>query len=423
MLYAFGEWVTGALALTHGWNGLSSQQTHVHELPATLTRATAAPIPFSTSPAALSGPMQSATPATSSVDAAHTPITRARVFAERLTDVRPVCVVGRHDDRENCLLDLPPGVHLDVSASHIMLAGCEASLPIDLRMSLEEEGRSARALDRAFANARAAESRGPYAIPTLERRLTKRFNQMAPGMLRLLNHTDAYIEVPQLTFLRTITTPQEARRHGIQVPFTDRVLHIPSGEPSVHDAMLGAYVRIPLDGETHTLLVSPMSPLTIEWIRQTPSAHVREQRHLMFGDIPAHLQTTNLKMRRLAHDGDIARALAEHLHDGHRRYGEFAYGASREALAPTSHAHVRQPICPSPAPTAAQSPAPQSTAANDADTAASAAQNAPAAPDAPRRRRLSRQHKLSVEALAQAIAELERLDKQYKSQARPRFGR
>ncbi|ODP31918.1 hypothetical protein [Pandoraea sp. ISTKB] len=424
MPHAFGGWLAGAMALpqvSQIWNGAPAQQALVHELSTTLAQVSAAPIALSTTPASLPSPQPAAASTTKRHDWSRPPITRAQVFAERLTDVRPVCVVGSHDDRENCLLDLPPGVNLDVSAAHLMLAGCEASLPVDVRASLADEGRNAHKLDRAFLKAHVAESHGRYAIPTLERRLIKRLNQISPGMLRLLNSTGAYIEIPQLSFQHTLTSQQEAHRHGIHVPFTDRDLHIPTGEPRAHDAMLGAYIRIPTDGQTYTLLVSLMSALTVELIRQDPRAHVHAQRDRMFGNVPAHLQSTNLKMRRLAHDGNIARALATHLHDGHRRYGEFAYGASREVLAPTSHADVRQRTCAPPSAPSAQ----VFTTPHDSGPSTPARQDIPAsaALPAPRSRRLSRQNKLSVEELAQAIAEIERLDKQYKSQARPRYGR
>ncbi|WP_157123277.1 hypothetical protein [Pandoraea vervacti] len=337
--------------------------------------------------------------------------------------------MGSRDDGENCLLDLPADVHLDVSATRLMLAGCEASLPAGLREALTEDGRNTRSLEQRFFEAHAAESQGPYAVPALVRRLNKRLNQLLPGWQRLLRRTNAYLEVPQLTFQRVITSEQEARRHGIRVPFTHPELHVPVGEPVVHDAMLGAYLRIPADGVTHTLFVSLSVPQTLELTGQTPQAHAAARFGDLFGDIPAHFQTSNLRMRTVAPCDNLVQALAEHLHLGHQRYREFAYGATRESLTPASHSQARQRLCPSPLRTGTSTPspvapdfpavAPSTSTPKPAPTStASAAEGALAPP----RRRPSRHDNPSLRELEWAIAELERLDTLYTVQGRPRYG-
>ncbi|VVE72411.1 hypothetical protein PCA31118_04178 [Pandoraea captiosa] len=428
MHFSLGEWLTTALTFTNGWTVPTG---HTWNLATTLTRAASAPnhIGLPSGPASRS-PLDRAQPLH------HGPITRAQVFAERLAHVRPICVVGSRDDQENCLLDLPADVHLDVSATRLLLAGCEASLPAGLSKALAEDGRNASSLERRFFEAHAAESQGPYAVPALVRRLNKRLNQLMPGWQRLLRRTNAYLQVPQLTFQRVITSEQEARRHGIQVPFTRPDLHLPLGEPVAHDAMLGAYLRIPADGVTHTLFVSLRLPQTLEIIEQTPQAHAAARFTDLFGDIPAHFQTSNLRMRTVAHCDDLVEALAEHLHLGHRRYREFAYGATREALAPTSHSQVRQRLCPRARPLATSPPRPgepdRATAgpspsmlktAKATETAKPApTSTAPDTMHAPPRRRPSQRDQPSLRELEWAIAELERLDTLYTVQGRPRYG-
>lgn len=415
MYLHLGEWLATSQVLT---NAAKLTHAHGHELTGTLTRVSLT--------AAASGIGQATGPDAQPFDWSRPPVTRARVFAERLTDVRPVCVVGASNDRENCLLDLPPGGHIDVSASHLMLAGCEASLPSPLRAALTKGGRNASALEQTFSDLRAAEAHGQFSVPALERRLAGRLRELSPAVRHLLRGSDVYIEVPQLTFQRLITSVPEARRNGIRAPFPDPNLSLPSGSPDIRDAMLGAYIRIPVDDKTYTMLVSLASPLTIEPIRQDSLAHARAHRHQMFGDVPEHLETAGLRMRALPPGENLVRTLAEHLHDGHYRYREFAYGASRETLAATSHAHVRQQLCrpfmPVRSPDAASASLPTQTMPLPPAAPSTPAEDASSpSPSVPHRRR-SRQDQLSMTDLEKALAELERLDKLYTQQARPRFG-
>ncbi|MFJ2995663.1 hypothetical protein [Pandoraea sp. NPDC087047] len=410
MYLSLGEWLTAALAFT---NGLTPPDMYVHEMSTTLTRVTSVPIHDN----AITIPPQdlASSHTHTAFDWSRPPVTRARVFAERLTDVRPVCVVGSRDDRENCLLDLPADARTHVSASRLMLSGCESSLPAPLRALLTQEGRNASALERTFSETFAAESRGQFSVSALERRLTERLRELSPAMRRLVSRTDAYIEIPQLTFFRLITSEREARRHGIRVPSPDPNLRLHSGDPEVRDAMLGAYIRIPFQGWTHTVLVSLASPLTIEPIRQNSRAHAKAHRHQMFGDVPEYFETTNLRMRAIPRGENLMRTLAEHLHEGHQHYREFAYGATREMLTLTPHSHIRQRACQAfprdRPPVVTRESVPRGLPAQAA-----------AAPAAPTRGASGQINAPTASEMAQALAELERLDQHYRSQSRPRFG-
>ncbi|VVE02374.1 hypothetical protein PCE31106_02188 [Pandoraea cepalis] len=415
MYFAIGEWLTTALAVSNAMPD-PHHAAHTHSITTDLRQIASAPV---------SAGAQRATPRHAdavangaSFDWSQPPATRARVFAERLKDVRPVCVVGSGNDRENCLLDLTPGLNVNVSASRLMLAGCEASLPATVSAALSRDGRDASALERAFSATFAAESQGKFSVAAIERRITQRLREMSPGMHHLLRRADVYLEMPRVTFLRVLTSQQEARRHHVTAAFTDPPIRHVTGAPDVHDAMLGAYIRLPIGGAVHTFLVSLATPNTIEVIRQDPRTHADQHLPALFGDVPGYFQATRLQMRTVGPGDDIVRTLAEWLHDGHQRYRDFARGETRESLAPESHRHVVQQACPSATPprttTAAQTP-PQTQALVQAEAP-------PPTDTAPTLARSPRAGQPSIAEIEEAIAMLERLDKRYRSLGRPRFG-
>ncbi|VVE53285.1 hypothetical protein [Pandoraea terrigena] len=415
MYFAIGEWLTTALALS---NGIPSPYPAAPEQGMTTDLRRIASAPVSTS-AQHDKPCRLDASATGTAfDWSQPPTTRARIFAERLKDVRPVCVVGSRNDSENCLLDLTPDANVDVSASRLMLAGCEGSLPATVRAALTHDGRDTQALEQVFSDTFAAESQGKFSVPAIERRINHSLRQMSPSVQRLLRRADVYLEMPRVTFVRTLTSEQEARRHHVMAPFAAPPARRVTGAPEVRDAMLGVYIRLPIGDAVHTLLVSLATPNTVERIRQDPRAHADGHLHAIFGDIPEYFQATRLQMRAVAPGGDIVHTLAEWLHDGHQRYRDFALGETRERLAPESHRHVRQQACPPAAP-------PRTTAALQTPplAQASAQPEVPSQADvAPAPAPLPRNRQPSVAEIAQALAALERLDRQYRALGRPRFG-
>lgn len=411
MDFAIGEWLASALAVSNGMP-LPHQAAPAHGMTTDLRQLASAPVSASAqriAPRSLDAGANG-----TAFDWSRPPATRARVFAERLADVRPVCLVGSRNDSENCLLDLTPGANVDVSASRLMLAGCEASLPPSVRAALTRGARDTRALDQAFSETFAAESQGKFSVPAIERRITACLRRISPGMPHLLRHDGVYLEMPRVTFLRMLTSEQEARRHHVTAPFPNPPVGRVTGAPEVREAMLGAYIRLPLGGGVHTFLVSLASPNTVERIRQDPRTHADQHLHAIFGDVPEYFQATRLQMRTVAPGDDIVRTLAEWLHDGHQRYRDFARSETREQLAPASHRHVRQQACPPAAP-----PRTPAAAQTRAQAQAEALPQAGAAQPLARSRR---DRQPSAAELAEALATLERLDKQYRTQARPRFG-
>lgn len=420
-LSSIGEGLTAALTTFGGAPALGGTP-HRHELAAGLRHVASGPLATALSNEV--SPLKN-----SPFDWSHPPSTRAHVFAQRLAGVQPVCVVGSRRDRENCLLDLPPDVPMDVDVSRLMLAGCEASLPAELRTALAADGLDAAALRRSFMQTFATESKGQFSVAALEHRLTKRLRQMAPGMLRVLAQTNAYIEVPEMTFLRVITSPQEARRHAIFAPFSNPDLRLPTGEISTRPAMLGAYIRIPTHGTPLTLFVSLNTPATITPLQDDPRTHARENPAMMFGDIPDYLEASYGGMVKVPIGENLVQTLAQWLHDGHQRYKEFAYGGNREALTPISHARIRQPLCEPSAPT--QTPTSVAPPPSTADHASASSSQPTETTDAPRASepppvvrtaRKADQRRHSLAELQAAVDVMERLDRRYSFQSRPRFG-
>jgi hypothetical protein len=139
----------------------------------------------------------------------------------------------------------------------------------------------------------------------------------------------------------------------------------------------------------------------------------------LFGEVPEAYVTTRMQMPAVGPGDDIVRTMAELLHDGHQRYGEFARGDTREALAPESHGHVQQSPCQadlSRRATPTPSPA-QPTSGIEAQPQAS-----PAVVREPSRARVRRERRPSLADLEHALAELVRLDRQYSSMSRARYG-
>lgn len=350
------------------------------------------------------------------------PTTRAQVFAERLADVRPVCVRGSRDDARNCLLDLPPDTNVEVSASRLMLAGCEASLPAPVRTVLTRQRRDSDALEKAFSETFAAESEGKYSVASIEARLTQQLSRMSPDTQRMLRHADTYIEIPQLGFLRVVSSEQEARRHHVEGPFPERRVRRSVGAPEVRDAMLGAYIRTPVGGKLHSLFVSLATPSTVQQVIEDTLTHAGQHVTQLFGEVPEAYMTSRMQMRTVGPGKNIVRTLAELLHEGHQRFGEFARGETREALAPESHGHIRQRRCQPgthvPSATTTQTPAPtQTTSRIDAQPQTSALPV-----QEPSRARMRREGKPSLAEMQAAIAELERQIRKMSSQSRPRYG-
>ncbi|MCE4062807.1 hypothetical protein LXM60_21650 [Pandoraea sputorum] len=405
ILNSMSNWLTSAVSAAKELPQLHTQ-AHAPSVATDLTRVTSAPISSTMIASAVRN--WRAAPTSASSDWSQPPVTRARVFAERLADVRPVCVVGARDDAQNCLLDLPADVHVDVDTSRLLLAGCEASLEPAMRETLSRERRNGAALEREFSEARAAESRGQYSIRSIERRLTRQLNQLWPGMERLLKDANAYIEIPQLSVTRMVTSVPEARRHDIDVPFQDAALRLPLGEPEIQRATLGAYIRIPAPDRQLLLFVSLATPDTVEWADPDIKTHAAQHRQQLFGEIPEHFESTPLPVNAELRDPNLVRTLAKHLHDGHLRYHDVAYGATRESLAPISHAGVRQPLC-----------------SQYGQETTSEAMHSPRAPEppAPPKRRTSRSTSMSVDEIAKALAKLEQLDREYRQRGRPRFGK
>lgn len=413
--YSLGEWLTTALAFT---SSATFSQERAHEISTGLNRVSSAL--RSDSLRALAEPYVSGPGSASNaapINALPFPPTRAQVFAERLVNVRPICLMVSRAENENCLLDLPPGANVSVSAVRLILADCEASIPAPIRAELAELGRDGATLERAFSAAFARESQNSFSAPALRQRLATQLHQMTPYMQRLLRQTDAYIEVPQLTFQRLITSVQEARRHGITVPFTTPDLRLPAGSPEVRNAMLGAYLRIPSNDGTHTFFVSLMSPQTITLVRQDPKTHATGHVRELFGDIPAYWETSHMQMRALAPPKNVVHDLAQHLHDGFLRYREFAYGATRETLAPISHANVIHASCEPVAPEPTMVPGREPSDVRQAPVVQAhlSAPNAPVA-QAPHSRPLSK------EEVEKALKELELVVNRLTNLARPRFG-
>lgn len=192
MYFAIGEWLTSALAVSNGIP-LPHQTSPAHGMATDLRQLASAPVSANAQRVAPRRPGGGTNDTT--FDWSRAPATRARIFAERLTDVRPVCLVGSRNDSENCLLGLTPGANVDVSASRLMLAGCEASLPPSVSAALTHSGRDSRALEQAFSETFAAESQGKFSVPAIERRITECLRQISPGMSHLLRHPGVYLEM------------------------------------------------------------------------------------------------------------------------------------------------------------------------------------------------------------------------------------
>ncbi|AVF38614.1 hypothetical protein AL486_01930 [Pandoraea apista] len=412
------NWVTNALAISHGV-ALPHQSAHAQDMTAGLRQVAMAP-----ASAASQGLACVATE--DRLDWSRAPTTRAQVFAERLMDVRSVCVRGSRNDAENCLLDLPPDTNVAVRPSHLMLAGCEASLPAPMRTMLARQRRDSHSLERAFSETFAAESQGKFSVASIEARLTQQLGQMSPDTQRMLRHADTYVEVPQLAFLRVLSGEQEARRHHVAGPFPNAQSRRSAGVPEVRDAMLGAYIRTPAGGRHHSLFVSLATPSTVQQILEDTLAHAAQHVNQLFGEVPDTYMTARMQMRAVGPGEDIVHTLAELLHDGHQRFGEFARGETREALAPESHAHVRQQPCqpgastltfpprvPASPPAPAQ-PAPQA----QSKTGETSTQSLPSS----RMRRAPRAQAPSIAEMQAALAKLERLAQKYSSLSRPRYG-
>ncbi|VVE83399.1 hypothetical protein [Pandoraea sputorum] len=419
ILNSMSNWLTSAVSVAKELPRLHTQ-AHAPGVAMDLASATSAPISSTMIAPVVRGwrAAQNAAP----FDWSQPPVTRARVFVERLANVGPVCVVGTRDDAQNCLLDLPADVHVDVDASRLLLAGCEASLGTEMRKTLSRERRNSAALEREFSEARAAESRGQYSIRSIERRLTKRLNQLWPGMERLLKDAEAYIEIPQMSVKRMITSVSEARRHGIDAPFQHAELRLPLGDPEIQRATLGAYIRIPARDRQLLLFVSLATPDTVEWADQDIKTHAAQHREQLFGEIPEHFDATPLPVNAELRDANLVRTLAKHLHNGHLRYHDVAYGATRESLAPTSHAGVRQPLCSQHA-QETPSEAMRSPRAPEPGSATPLTQAQATEPPAPPKRRTSRSTSTSLDEMAKALATLERLAREYRQLSRPRYGK
>ncbi|VVE59267.1 hypothetical protein PIN31115_05500 [Pandoraea iniqua] len=316
-------------------------------------RSTLAPasVTPSADTSAATSPSTSASPSTSTAapsqpyDWSRPPITRAAYLAEQLAAVPPVCVVGSLMDSGDCLLDVPAGERTYVRVSELMRRGCEKSLPERTQAALSIVRRDADALEAGFEARFASESQGRYATKAIAQRLRERIGDLTPELREALAAGTAYIEVPRLTFQRVVRGTQEAQRNNLFLRIPDRDVPVPAGDALTDEATLGAFIRIPGENGVRTLLVSLSTRATVEPVRHDPMTYTGLHIDHLFGDVPEYYLVGRIHMQKLAAGDDLVHTLSKRLHEGHRRYRDFAYGKTREQVARNSHADVRQPLC------------------------------------------------------------------------------
>ncbi|WP_157125876.1 hypothetical protein [Pandoraea norimbergensis] len=294
---------------------------------------------------ASASPSSSTTATPQHFDWSRPPITRAAYLAEQLADVRPVCVVGSRMDSGDCLLDIPAGERTYVRVSELMRRGCEKALPQHVQTALSASQRDADTLEAGFEARFASESQGRYAAKAIAQRLDERIAGLPPTLREALAADTAYIEVPRLTFQRVVRGTQEAQRNNLFLRIPDRDVPVPTGEALTDEATLGAFIRIPGQGGIRTFVVSLGTQATIEPVQHDPITYTGLHLDHLFGEVPEYYVISRIHMQKLAVGDDLVHTLSKRLHEGHRRYWDFAYGKTREQAARNSHADVRQPPC------------------------------------------------------------------------------
>lgn len=359
-----GKWLTAALAAT---TGLPNKAAPAYDFADAFVSGAPAPAPdpepFAT-PAMSStpdtaGPVRSSglptsppmlsTAAPPQYDWSRPPTTRATYLNEQLADVRPVCVEGSYMDSGDCLLDVPPGERTYVRVSELMRRGCKRSVPDGLQAALSASQRDSDTLEVGFKTRFTRESQGKYSVDAIGHRLRDRIAQLPPRLREALQDGRVHIEVPRLTFQRVVRGAQEAQRNNLFLRIPDRDVAVPTGDALTGDATLGVFIRVADEnGSLRTLVVSLGAQATIKRVRHDPVTYTGLHIDHLFGEIPEYYLVGRIHMQKLAAGDDLVRTLSEWLHEGHRRYWDFAYGKTREQAARNSHADVRQPSCETP---------------------------------------------------------------------------
>ncbi|WP_140413315.1 hypothetical protein [Pandoraea sp. PE-S2T-3] len=214
-----------------------------------------------------------------------------------------------------------------------------------MQAALSASRRDADTLDAGFEARFASESQGRYAAKSIAQRLHERIGALAPELREALAESGAYIEVPRLSFQRVVRGTQEAQRNNLFLRIPDRDVPVPTGEALTNEATLGAFVRIPGQGGVRTFVVSLSTQATIEPVQHDPMTYTGLHLDHLFGDVPEYYVVSRIHIQKLAAGDDLVHTLSKRLHEGHRRYWDFAYGKTREQAARNSHADVRQPPC------------------------------------------------------------------------------
>ncbi|AKC68641.2 hypothetical protein [Pandoraea oxalativorans] len=292
----------------------------------------------------------------------------------RLADLVDVCVVGHHDDRKNCLLDLPPGEPSMVPVSRLVESGCSRSLPPAIACELASTQREAWQLARAYRKQYSRDLRGKYSIASLEARIRTALHAMPDDVQQAFRHSETSIVVPRHSFRRFYSGVDEARRNGVKPNAPDATSLVMDGRSFLRDAMLGAYVVPPKDHPVQPFIVSlagfyliddirPSGPPANngyeEWLAESgpyPDSQVEFRalhehffRHSgqTFGRRPNYLSESPeaTTFRSIPRKGTIEQTLARYLHNGVKRYYRFAAAGPRERVARDSHRNARQALC------------------------------------------------------------------------------
>lgn len=302
------------------------------------------------------------------------PQTYHHFLKSRLADLVDVCVVGNHDDRKNCLLDLPPGEPSIVPVSRMIESGCSRSLPPAIACELASTDREAWQLARAYRKQYSRDLRGKYSIATLETQIKDALRAMPDDVQQAFRLSETKIVVPRHSFHRFYSGVDEARRNGVKPNPPDATSLVMDGPGFLRNAMLGAYVVPPKDHPVQPFIVSlagfyliddirpsrpPADNSYEEWLADSgpyPDSQVefralhehffRHSGHT-FGHRPNYLAESPeaTTFHTIPRKGSIEQTLARYLHNGVKRYYRFAAAGPRERVARNSHRNARQALC------------------------------------------------------------------------------
>ncbi|VVE54776.1 hypothetical protein PAQ31011_04969 [Pandoraea aquatica] len=302
------------------------------------------------------------------------PQTYRHFLQTRLADLVDVCIVGHHDDRKNCLLDLPPGEPVMVPVSRMVESGCSRSLPPAIACELASTEREAWQLARQYRKQYSRDLRGKYSIASLETRIGEALRAVPDDVQQAFRHSDTRIVVPRHSFTRFYSGANEARRNGVKPSPPDATSLVMDGFSFFRDAMLGAYVVPPKDHPVQPFVVSLAGFYLIDDIRQPgpPAGNgyeggqadsapppdsqiefralhehfVRHSGHT-FGHRPNYLaqDPDATTFHAIPRKGSVEQTLARYLHNGVKRYYRFAAAGPRERVARDSHRNARQALC------------------------------------------------------------------------------